>query len=564
MTSLPKTSNSSTVKAFLSIWLEALTVSVADKKTICRWNSKKQQKFFQPLKFGTGFRGPLQLGSNCFNRYTIKIIALALVNIWKKTFSPSKLPIKILIFRDHRHQSREMSELFATVLQSFGIHVYFFANNSPVPTPFLSFVLTNSQQFDGGIMITASHSPKNINGVKLFDRFGYPWNETANLQINQLLEKNYAQFLNHSLSSARHHFQEIDKSWKTKYFQTLLQSSKITSTTASPKEPLKIVFSSLHGVTTGWTDVLLKKVNYSVFTVPQQAKMDPDFPTIVQPNPEEDATFVLAQQVAIAQQVNLIILNDGDGDRMRAAWYQNNVWHLLSGNDIAVIFTYFFLKEEKRQGKIIHSLVSTPIVEKIAQDFYSSVVKTATGFGNLADTYQNIAKQHFILAFEESIGFLLDLTINRDKDGLQGALLLAKIATFCLRKQTNLFDYLQAIYRQYGFCYINTYSFASTNNYFAKRFVTLQPDQKWEHFVLKKKEVFFLNSSTISSVFFLFFNHHCHLAIRQSQTEPITKIYLFVLSNVLSMDYLQKLTKQLISLCQETFNFPISVSNRLK
>ena len=552
-------------QSLLELWLSSPTISDQDRKIISSWSEDTKQKHFQKIiQFGTGFRAPIGLGSNFFNRYNIQVLALALAQIWSQI--PDSKTVKILIFRDHRHQSLATSEWLAKVLQQFNIQPFFFTKNIPVPTPFLSFVLSHSQQFAGGIMITASHSPQQINGIKLFNSSGYPWNETENTRLNQLLKTHYSSFLNTKINLTQNQtISEISREWKNKYLESILKTIQITNNTPDPtfdRSQMQILFSPLHGSGSGWTDQLLTKAGYQVALVPSQTELDPNFSTIIEPNPEKDETFQMAKNLSSPANTDLIILNDGDADRVRAACYVENKLHIFSGNEIALLFIYFLFSERNKTGTIYCSYVSTPLVEQIAHDFNSSVVRTATGFGNLANHYSQTSNQHFLLAFEESIGFLLDLSINHDKDGLQSALLLAEINYFCLTKNTNLFNYLQTIYQKYGYCYTQTHTYLNAAEVdFAHKYQFLQPKDAIGNFTLRRKKNLFSNNKMISSLFFLFFDHHCSIAIRNSQTEPVGKVYFFVWEHPLLA---QKHITKLFSFLQNEWKFSFLTPSQLK
>ena len=292
---------------------------------------------------------------------------------------------------------------------------------------------------------------------------------------------------------------------------------------------------------------MLQKTGYQTSLVSSQTKLDSHFGTVLEPNPEQDTTFQEAKNLLSSFQPDLIVLNDGDGDRMRAATYCKNIFRLFSGNEIALIFTFFLLHEKKKKGTIYCSYVSTPLIELIAQDFGCSVVRTATGFGNLANVYSQVSPSNFVLAFEETLGFLVDLSINYDKDALQASLLIAEITTFCLQNNTNLFDYLAKIYDRYGYCFTQTNSYSvSVKSDFHDQYQKLSIGTKIGDFTLQNKKSLFVTNSSINSLFFLYFDQNCSLAIRNSQTEPVGKVYFFAHGKPSTT---QKRIMKLLSLC---------------
>ncbi len=524
----------------LQLWLNSPFLSPVVKTNLLLLTAGDKEKCFQYPYFGCGFRGFIGLGSCCFNQLTTKVIALSLLQFWKKKQ-------KVLIFHDHRHQSKLTSEYLANIFQKFGLQVYLFANNQAVPTPFLSFVLNHSQRFQAGIMITASHNGKNFNGFKLFHGSGFPWNSNDNIAINKIIFRKYQEFFEKQLILKPQKPKEISLLWKTRYLQKVLtviqNKSKLTF---KDRKQIKILYSPLHGMGLNWTDQLLQKAGFQVTLVSQQAKIDPDFSTVSEPNPEQDATFDLAKkQIGKGYPPHLIVLNDGDADRMRAAcWHENKIYY-LSGNQIALIFVCFLLEEKKAKGKIYSSHVSSLLIDRIVYKSKNcSMVKAGTGFGNLADKYQKQDKSKFVLAFEESLGFLLDLKINCDKDGLQAALFLAEITAFCWQKKISLWQYLQNIYQKYGFFYEWKKSYLLAKNNILDCFNFLQVGDLFaSRFVLTKKRSLFLKNPVISSLFLFFFKFKarqgkkCLVAIRHSQTEPVQKLYFFGYDQVISKNF---------------------------
>ena len=264
----------------------------------------------------------------------------------------------------------------------------------------------------------------------------------------------------------------------------------------------------------------MQEAGYKVYSVAKQCQKNANFPTLDDPNPENDKTFNLALRNKNLQQTDLIILNDCDGDRIRVACRHQEKFHKLSGNQIAVILLFFLLKEKKQTGYIYRSFVSSPLTDVIAKDFNCTVIKTDAGFHNLAEAYKNKSEKKFILAFEESLGYLPSLQINNDKDGIQTALLITEIANFYQTKNKTLIDCLQDIYEKYG------YFISKTTRYSLQKLNWKDCQEKFKQIKIINGEKVIENKKTESNkIYFLKLKNNSTIAMRCSQTEPIIKIY---------------------------------------
>lgn len=463
------------MKDWKQVWLSSPFVSDNDKAIIEKLSLlKKEKKLFQKSFkiINNSIRLPIGLGSNAFNIYNFQFLAQALLATFlQKPILTKVFPlIKIIICHDNREKSQEISQGMADVFLAANLEVFFFSNNQPVPTPFLSYLLKKNQgKYQLGIMITASHNNAKINGCKFMYGDGTTFSYQECQNINTYLHKNYQTFFAH------HHNFISDKSSqklafanKDEYLYRLASSFKLSlffqnqflANNSRPAPQLRIYYSALNGMGQGWTDQLLKKQGFSLTLIPkhcQNQKENCQFKNVYKNTPNPELTENFAEPLRFLNinnnnsKYDLIIINDGDADRVGVACLATDQsWKIFSGNEIAIIFTHFFLFYQKQQGKIYHSRVSSFLINNISQKMQGIETETTnTGFNYLAEKYQKNATALF--AFEESMGFLLDFTINGDKDGLQGALFLANIAQYLAYWQKiNLTQYLDRIYQKFG------------------------------------------------------------------------------------------------------------------
>lgn len=509
----------------LNVWLNKNVFNEQELKTLQTLNKEEQlARFSSPLIFGrVGLRLPIGIGSNHFNRHTIKQLILAIINIFQKV-EKNFQTLKIAVFHDARKHSKEFTLLTAEILSSYGMKVKLFPKNDVAPSPFLVYLLTQ-KQIDYGLMITASHQTKEINGCKLFVRNqGIADSKFVDL-INNEIQKNHLHFLTQTFQSQPKLISEIDLRSKQTYFQ------KIQKYLNLPHDPqIKILYSSLHGCGAGWTDQLLKETGFAVSLVEKQCFLDPNFTTVDDPNPENDKSFALALKQAQIEKPNLIILNDSDADRMRVACLTSEGYKLFSGNEIATIFIYFLLDELKRKGKIYMTEVSTNLIYKISENYGCQTKSTATGFANLAKKYSQDSKKDFLFAFEESIGFLLNRNINNDKDGIQAAFFIVQIANFLQFQNKTLWDYLVNIYKKYGyFSYGNSKIKLNNAQEVKEIFEKIHNLKRIEKIIVTKNIKHFEKDK--NDVQQVFFENGCWVGCRESVTEPIFKFY-FVCRNI--------------------------------
>lgn len=409
-----------------------------------------EEAFYQDLEFGTGgLRGIIGIGSNRMNKYTVSIATQGLANY---ILQNANKPFKVVIAYDSRNMSKEFANISAEVLSSNNIEVYLFSELRP--TPLLSFAVRYLQA-TAGIVITASHNPKQYNGYKVY------WSDGGQLVpphdkgvINEVkkvgeysnVKKNYNASLIHTIND------EIDIAY-------LNQLNKLQFLSEIVPKSQKIVYTPLHG--TGIT--LVPKALHSwgfdkLYLVEEQSIPDGNFPTTKSPNPEEKAAMELAIKKAKQTDADLILATDPDADRVGTGIKMpNNDYKLLNGNQIAALLTYYNLEMRKNLNSlpsnafIVKTIVTTELMREIADDYNVKTYDVLTGFKYIAELIRlKEGKETFICGGEESYGFLSADWV-RDKDAIMTSCQIAELQEYAAMHGKTLIDILQMLYEKYGY-----------------------------------------------------------------------------------------------------------------
>lgn len=409
--------------------------------------------FYKPLEFGTGgLRGIMGVGSNRMNIYTVGMATQGLSNYIKKEFA--SLPeIKVAIAYDSRNNSKLFAESTAQIFAANGFRVYLF--ESLRPTPELSFAI---RYFgcQSGVVITASHNPKEYNGYKAY------WNDGG--QVIAPHDKNIITEVEKITSPTEVKFEG------NKHLITLIgaevdevYTDKVKALSVSPEviarqKDMKIVFTPIHGTGVELVPMILKKFGFNnIIRVPEQDTPDGNFPTVKSPNPEESAALNMAIEKAKAEDAELVMATDPDADRVGIAVKdKNNQWILLNGNQTGAVLSYYMLTQWKAKGKLtgkeytVKTIVTTELLASMAQSFNVEYFDVLTGFKFIADIIKkNEGKKTFIVGGEESYGYLAGDFV-RDKDAIMACALIAEAAAWAKDNGKSLYELLIEIYTQYG------------------------------------------------------------------------------------------------------------------
>ncbi|MFZ4862413.1 phospho-sugar mutase [Sphingobacterium sp. Mn56C] len=409
--------------------------------------------FYKELEFGTGgLRGIMGVGSNRMNKYTIGKATQGLANYLKKQFPGQQ--VKVAVSYDSRNNSQAFGKLVADVFAGSGIQVFLFKELRP--TPMLSFAVRHFG-CQGGVMLTASHNPKEYNGFKAY------WNDGGQLVAphdeNVIAEVNAIA----SVKDIRLEGNEANITWVDSDFDAIyIDANKglsIHPEAVQAQKDLKVVFSPIHG--TGITVVpkILETWGFTnVHVVEEQARPDGNFPTVVYPNPEEEEAMSIAMKTGQRLDADVVMATDPDADRVGLAVKNNKgEFQLLNGNQIGSLLTYYVLSSKKAKGElkdndfIVKTIVTTNLIADIGASFGVKSYETLTGFKFIGEIITALqGKENYLVGGEESYGFLTG-DLVRDKDAVNSCAFIAEMAAYFKNQGKTLFEVLLDLYAQYGF-----------------------------------------------------------------------------------------------------------------
>ncbi|HHV01407.1 MAG: phospho-sugar mutase [Defluviitoga tunisiensis] len=445
-------------KAFESyrLWLENIDdVELKEELLSLKGNEEEIiDRFYKDLEFGTGgLRGKIGAGSNRMNVYTVARATQGYANYLKKYKDfPS-----VVIAYDTRRYSDLFARVASSVLAANNIIVYIF--DQVAPTPLLSYAVRRLKT-DGGIIITASHNPPEYNGYKVYTADGtQAVPRYANEITNEIEKLDYFKDIN--IVS----FEEGIQSDKIiilneEIFNDYLDEIEGYIRSLNPNLSVKpvIVYTPLYGAGLKLAHDILTRLGFEVNLVEEQSKVDPDFPTLKVPNPEEKDAFELALKKAKKVNANLVLATDPDGDRIGVYEKFNDEYVTFTGNHVGVMLTHFLLRKFydyssiKPGDYVVKTIVTTDMVKPIAQEFGVEVEETLTGFKFIGEKIEKNKKKgkKFLFGFEESYGYLANDHV-RDKDAIITAALIAVMSSELLAVNKTLTEYLKELKERYGF-----------------------------------------------------------------------------------------------------------------
>jgi phosphoglucomutase len=411
--------------------------------------------FYKELEFGTGgLRGTMGVGSNRMNKYTIGMATQGLANYLKKNFSTGQ--ISVAIAHDSRNKSDYFARITADVFSANGIKVYMFSELRP--TPLLSFAI-RYLGCQSGVVITASHNPKEYNGYKAYWNDGgqiiAPHDKNIIAEVSRITSVDEVKF-----DRVEANVQIIGPEVEEAYVKQVLALS-ISKEALARQKDLRIVFSSLHGTGITLVPRILEAMGFrNVTVVQEQATPDGNFPTVKFPNPEEQEAMSIALSQAKQLDADLVLATDPDADRVGIAVRNHHgEFQLLNGNQTGSLLIYYMLQAWKEAGKITgrefvaKTIVTTDLIDKMAASFGVECPNTLTGFKYIAAVIrEREGKQQFIAGGEESYGYLVGDFV-RDKDAVSSCAMIAELVAYAKDKGKGLFDMMMEVYSQYGFYY---------------------------------------------------------------------------------------------------------------
>ena len=438
-------------------WLNSSRVDEATKEILRNMNQQEiDDAFFKDVEFGTaGMRGVLGPGTNRLNNFTVRKATVAFGKYLLELF-PNAKEMGVVISHDNRHMSREFTLLSASVLNDLGIKTYIF--DSLRPTPELSFAVRYLKAC-GGIMITASHNPKQYNGYKVYDETGcqlVPDKIARLLEIIASLPNELD--VEYEVEQVKGENVLLDKSVDDEYVKLV---ERIAINKDLDKSNFKVVFTPNHGTSYVNSMRIFSDLGYKIYPVLSQIDPDPDFSGTLSPNPEDPRSFIEPIKLAKEIDADLIVMTDPDGDRVGLGYKASDgSYQTLTGNQSAALLMDYIFDQKKQRGQLskngvmYNTIVTSSIGEQIASYYGVKTEQFLTGFkfiGNRIDYYEKLGNgPKFEFGYEESYGCLI-APFARDKDGCQAILMYCEMALFYFLRGLRLDEAWDNLCKRFGY-----------------------------------------------------------------------------------------------------------------
>lgn len=498
--------------------------SITDKKEI-------EDRFYKDLEFGTGgLRGIMGAGANRMNKYTVGKATKGLCEYLKNEFAGEK---SVVIAYDSRNNSKAFAECAAGVLCYNGIKTFLF--EEIMPTPVLSFSV-RYLNCNAGIVITASHNPKEYNGYKVYDEYGCQlvpqYADKVISYINNVKDIKSVKHMNLNMALSNGYLTYIGDEVLNSYISEVEKMAVYKEAS-----DLKIVYTPLHGTGNIPVRKVLSDMSFDVSVVKEQAVADGNFTTVRSPNPEEKDALNMALEQAKRANADLVIGTDPDCDRVGVGVLHNGEYTLLTGNQTGALLVDFYLKFKKQslnpKSTLVKTIVTNDLGAEIARKNGLNVVETLTGFKYIGDQitkYEKTGENEFLIGYEESYGYLVG-TYARDKDAVIASMLICEMAAYYKKNKMTLVDALNVLYSEYGFYLDALDSFVLKGKDGASRIKNIM-----SYFRANKATVFpnitdvkdystGIGDLPKSNVLKFFLKGGSWIAVRPSGTEPKLKMY---------------------------------------
>ncbi len=555
------------LKDIATLWLKPPFDIETQKKVseLFKKPSEFEDSFYKNLEFGTGgIRGIMGVGTNRINKYTLGRSSQGLSKYLKKEFPNEK--IKVVIAYDCRHNSKTLARKVAAVFSANGINVFLFSDLRP--TPELSFAVRYLNAHCG-IVLTASHNPPEYNGYKVYWKDGGQIVPPHDYKIIQQIEQTTYGEICFDADQSKIHLidKEIDEAFCTKAIE-------ISSCPQNVKDDFFIVFTSLHGTAITLMPKVFKAAGYYQFhSIKEQETPDGNFPTVKSPNPEDPKSFELGLQKAKELNADLVVGTDPDADRFGIAVRNlDGQFEKLNGNQTMIVLTRYLLENHPEDLSAKHfigsTVVSSPIVQKIADHFGVECKLGLTGFKWISKMVEDFPDQNFIGGGEESFGYMVGDQV-RDKDAITSALLATEIAAVQKNRGSSLYEYLIESYQLFGLYHEELISLTKTGKSGFEEIQKIMSDFrsnppnsiggidviKIEDF---EKQFSFLKDGSKEALKFpksnlvrFILKDNSQIAVRPSGTEPKIKFYFSVNTTFQKKENYADLKKTMELQCQK-------------
>jgi len=533
-------------------WLSNPKLDEAVKEELLKAIEPLKVYFYDSLDFGTaGLRGIMRPGTNSMNVHVIMQATQGLANLINEEKGQDR---GVVISYDSRNNSRKFAEAAASVLAAANIKTYFFDELHPVPL--LSFAVRELNCL-AGIMITASHNPKEYNGYKVY------WEDGAQLPpehakkvsgyIHSLDIFDDVKSIDFDKACQEGKIEIVGNDFDERYFEEVIKQQANPDVVSKVADTFKLVYTPLHGSGYRLVPEVLRRIGFkaeNILTVPEQMILDGDFPTVEKPNPEFKSSFNLGLEIAKKENCDLIIGTDPDADRMGIMLRKPDGEYItITGNQAGALMLDYIIKNRREKGTLpenayaVKSLVSTSLCDKICEKNNVKMYNVFTGFKFIGEKIKEVGEKDYIFGFEESYGYLAG-TYARDKDAVYAAMIIAEMAAFYKTKNMSLYDALEGLYKEYGYIF-------NTNVTIRKEGVTAQEDMKKSMANLREnlpKQIAGIDVLKVtdykdgiitdlktgektkselkdSNVIYFDMNEGSSLIARPSGTEPLIKVY---------------------------------------
>lgn len=569
------------VKTKAQQWLSSNVIDDATKQEVQDLLTRQDNKelidnFYKDLEFGTGgLRGVMGAGSNCMNRYTVGVATQGLANYLNKNFSGQK--ISVAIAHDSRNNSRFFADVVAGVFSANGIQVHMFSELRP--TPILSFAI-RYLKCQSGIVITASHNPKEYNGYKAYWTDGAqvvpPHDKNIIAEVNSITSFEEVKF-----TPVPENIQTIGPEVEAAYYEEVKKIIPNHDVIAK-HSAIPLVYSSIHGAGITMVPECLRQIGFTnIHVVEEQAQPDGNFPTVKSPNPEEKSAMEMVIKKGMDVGATMVMATDPDTDRVGIGVRKSDgEFILLNGNQAFSLMMYFIMKnlKDRKNAYIAKTIVTTELVDLMAERLGVECYNTLTGFKYIAELMGKFeGKKRFIAAGEESYGYMAGDFV-RDKDAVSACAFFAAMAASAQEEGKSLYDWMIDMYVEFAYfkeSLLNVVKKGQQGEQEIKalmeKFRSNPPAEINGSPVVKVLDYKILVSKDLktgtespldfpkSDVLQFFLADGSKVSVRPSGTEPKIKYYISVNTELPSKDKFEEVTKSLNLRIEEIEKYLMSV-----
>ena len=508
-------------------WLNGNFLSIEDARALKNMSQEEiKESFSKDLEFGTaGIRGIMGLGTNRINKYTISKVTKGLSNYLNKKY---KDPVVVIAF-DTRNNSKDFAILTSNILNSNKIKTFMF--DDVASTPELSFAVTYLKA-SAGIVITSSHNSSDYNGYKIYNSFGSqivsPEDEYIINEINKInsLDLIIDKESNNDLNTI------LDDSIRNEFIKENMKVIINNNYIKEYSKYLNITYTSLHGVGMKIVPKIFKDLNVKVKFVIEQCNYDSNFTYAKEPNPELIVNYDLAIKYANNNNSDLILASDPDSDRLGVMIKTPKGYELLNGNIVGAIYTDYILSNTTnlKNKYIVRSIVTSNMIDKIADKYNVKVKEVLTGCKNIANI-RNQDKDNYLFGFEESLGYMFNINVN-DKNSYSSIISLIEICSFLKSKNISLYEYITYLYKKYGYYYEKNISIYYEGIDGINKMNNIMNELRYKNIENYKKIDYYKNNDYLRTNCIKYIvSEEAYFLIRPSGTEAKIKIYIITNSS---------------------------------